>query len=83
MRKGADWISLVEAQGFLDTASTAGLIVLAGPSALLGGEPHFQQWLLWQQIFFANLDISAELANDAFDRSLTRPWSMLGMVGSP
>jgi hypothetical protein len=83
VRKRADWIALVEAEGFLDTASTPGLIVLAGPSALLGGEPHFQQWLLWQQIFFGNLDISTELADDVFLRSLTRPWSTLGMVGSP
>ena len=39
IRKGADWISLVEAEGFLDTGTIPGLIVLDGPSSLLGGEP--------------------------------------------
>ncbi len=81
VRKGADWMALVEAGGFLDTTTTPGFIVLAGPSPLLGGNPHFQAWLLWFQLLDAAL--SAELVEDVFVRSLTQPWSTMGLMGNP
>lgn len=78
--KGADWIALVEAEGFLDTATTPGFILLGGPSPLLGGEPHFQQWLLWVQFRAHWPDWGNALLEPIFQQSLTRPWSTLGLV---
>ena len=80
VREGADWMALVEAGGFLDTAVTPGLIVLEGPSPLLGGEPHFQMWLLWWQLLNTHSALGDE---DVFERSLTQPWSVLGLVSHP
>jgi hypothetical protein len=78
--EGADWIALVEAEGFLDTATTPGFILLGGPSPLLGGEPHFQQWLLWVQFRAHWPDWGNALLEPIFQQSLTRPWSTLGLV---
>jgi hypothetical protein len=90
MRKGADWIALVEAEGFLDTATTPGFILLEGPSPLVGGQAHFQQWLLWTQYRDKQADewvrgredvhAQDEQAEEVFHQSLTRPWSTLGLV---
>ncbi len=81
VRKGADWMALVEAGGFLDTATTPGLIVLEGPSPMLGGEAHFQAWLLWSQFYYAEPPLTDEVDEAIFERSLSQPWSMLGMMG--
>ena len=89
--KGADWMALVEAEGFLDTNATPGFVVFDGPSSLLGGEPHFQQWLLWAQIKNKWAHEWSRQSKDAdkwgvavqevvFQQSLTRPWSTLGLV---
>jgi hypothetical protein len=92
MRKGADWIALVEAEGFLDTATTPGFILLEGPSPLVGGQAHFQQWLLWTQYRDKQADewvrgredvhAQDEQAEEVFHQSLTRPWSTLGLIGN-
>lgn len=79
--KGADWISLIEVEGFLDTNVTPGFVVLDGPSPLLGGEPHFQEWLLWNQMWRKWKQWGDELLEAVFQQSLTRPWSTLGLVG--
>lgn len=80
VRKGNDWMALVEAEGFLDTDTTPGFLVMDGPSNLLGGEAHFQVWLLWTQIYFAEPRVNDEIREEVFQRSLTRPWSTLGLV---
>ncbi len=81
VRKGADWMALVEAGGFLDTATTPGLIALEGPSPMLGGAPHFQMWLLWSQFRYAEPPLTDEVDEAIFERSLSQPWSTLGMMG--
>ena len=85
MLKGNDWIALVEAEGFLDTETTPGLIVMEGPSPLLGGEPHFQAWLLLRAFRDRALDrnVPEEVLEAVFQQALTRPWSTLGLVGHP
>lgn len=92
MRKGADWMALVEAEGFLDTAAVPGFIVLDGPSPLLGGQPHFQQWLLWAQYHDKQArewargreDVHEQDAQEEaiFQQSLSRHWSTLGLVAN-
>ena len=82
VRKGADWMELVEAEGFLDTATTHGLIVLEGPSPMIGGGAHFQAWLLWWQLIDAQPRLSEEIRDQVFDCSLTHPWSILGLVSA-
>jgi hypothetical protein len=84
--KGADWMELIEAGGFLNVELTPGFVVMNGPSSLLGGEPHFQMWHLWFQIWEQSFSfegkprVSEALAEEVFERSLTRPWSTLGLV---
>lgn len=89
--KGVDWMALVEAEGFLDTATTPGLILLDGPSPNLGSQPHFQVWLLWAQYRDKRARAWAAGREELHDRddeeetifkqSLTKPWSTLGLVG--
>jgi hypothetical protein len=81
IRKGADWMALVEAGGFLDVAKTPGMILLEGPSPLVGGQPHFQAWLLWSQMLDRWDKWGREIDEAIFQKSLTRPWSALGLVG--
>jgi hypothetical protein len=84
--KGADWMALIEAGGFLEVETTPGYVVVDGPSPLTGGQPHFQIWPLWFQIWEKTISfegkprVSKELAEEVFERSLTRPWSTLGLV---
>ena len=90
IRKGADWMALVEAEGFLDVATTPGFILLEGPSPNRGAEPHFQQWLLWTQYSDKRASewvIGREDVHEyddeeetIFQQSLTKPWSTLGLV---
>jgi hypothetical protein len=84
--KGADWMELIEAGGFLDVETTPGFVVMDGPSPLLSGEPHFQMWHLWYELHGQRVNlkgkprVSKELAEEVFERSLTRSWSTLGLV---
>lgn len=84
--RGADWMELVEAGGFLDVETTPGFVMVDGPSPLTGGQPHFQIWPLWYEIYGLTASfkgkprVSKELAQEVFERSLTRPWSTLGLV---
>ena len=80
MRRGKDWIALVEAGGMLDPETTPGMIVLDGPSPIIGGSPHFQAWLLWSQLERREETISSDLCQQVFEQSLTRPWATLGLV---
>ena len=66
----------------LHTESTPGMIVVDGPSSIIGGSPHFQAWLLWSQLEAREEEgVSSELADRVFEQSLTRPWATLGLVG--
>jgi hypothetical protein len=89
--KGADWMALVEADGFLDTTTTPGFILIDGPSPNRGSEHHFQQWVLWAQIKNKWAHEWSRRSKDAdkwgvavqeavFQQSLTKPWSTLGLV---
>lgn len=80
IRRDKDWIALVEAEGFLDIESTPGLIVMHGPSPLLSGQSHFQMWLPWSQLRAKVEDAKSPLLQRVFDESLTRPWTVLGLV---
>ena len=79
IRRGNDWLALIEAEGFLDTETTPGLIVMEGPSPLLGGEPHFQTWLMWSQLLDKE-SMHSDLCEQVFQQALTRPWSTLGLT---
>lgn len=80
MVKGNDWLSMVESDGFLDVASTSGSIVGDGPSSLLGRDEHFQMWFLWEQAWRKADGDGAENTSKIFADSLTRPWSLLGLM---
>ena len=80
MRKGEAWMPLVEEQGFLDVATTPGYLVGDGPSPLLGAEQHFQVWLLWMLARKGGMREIRDTEEQIFQTSLTRPWSVLGLV---
>jgi hypothetical protein len=92
--KGADWMALVEAEGFLDVAKTPGMILLDGPSPLVGGQPHFQAWLLWDQMFDkwrewgqgSKRGHFSEIADPTVERAGSRGWQQkrgLGLAQAP
>lgn len=82
MRKGDEWISLVEQDGFLNVAETTGYIVGDGPSSLLGADEHFQMWLLWMLARQGGMRTIRDIEERIFEQSLSRAWSVLGLVMS-
>ena len=82
MRKGQDWLPLVEQDGFLDVADTPGLIVGDGPSTLLGADEHFQMWLLWTLARKGGMRDIRDIEESIFQQSLSTPWTVLGLVMS-
>jgi hypothetical protein len=69
----------------LDTATTPGLLVLHGPSPLLGGELAFHLYLPHFIIRKAVLknELTEGVARQVFDDSLTSAWSLLGLLSKP
>jgi hypothetical protein len=61
---------------------TPGLIVLSGPSPLLGGQPQFHVYLLLLKLEESLRDANGrpELEDKLFRASLRNPWSTLGLV---
>jgi len=80
MLRGDDWIAAVEEHGMLDVATTPGLIVLRGPSPDLGSDEHFQMWLLWAMVRDRDMTGMEGILENIFTESLTRPWTVLGLV---
>jgi hypothetical protein len=69
----------------LDTATTPGLLVLHGPSPLLGGEHAFQLYLPHFIIRKAVLksELPDGIARQVFGDSLQSAWSLLGLLSEP
>ncbi|WP_428266003.1 hypothetical protein [Haliangium sp.] len=69
----------------LDTVDTPGLIVLNGPSRLVGGEPHFHIYVPLEQVSLATLPGNERLPQEAlgplFETALEEAWSTLALQG--
>ncbi len=66
----------------VDTRALPGLIVLHGPSPLLGGFPHFHAFTLHMVIqdAFAKGRLQAPVIESIFERSLGSAWSLVGLL---
>jgi hypothetical protein len=80
LRKGGDWMGMVEAAGLIDAGSVPGYLVLDGPEKMLGGEPHFHLWPLLWQIGQGEQSLHTDTMKSVFEQSLAAPWSTLGLV---
>jgi hypothetical protein len=78
--RGAPWIE-AEAE-MIEAEAAPGLIILNGPVALLGSEPHVHAyapvWELGRALDAERLTL--EQATPAFDAALSQPWSLLGLL---
>ena len=85
LRRGVPFAEAMGADRLIGTARTAGLLVLHGPSPLLGGDEAFQLFL--PHFIVRNAVFRNELAPDVVDAVLTdslkAPWSLLGLLSRP
>src|SRR5437763_16109790 len=80
---GETWNDAISADGITDTQRVPGLLVLHGPSPLLGGEPHYHCYLPWSLLGDEKLrgGLPAISEEDVFDASLETDWGTLGLLG--
>src|SRR6266853_5470256 len=85
LRRQASFDEAVGAQDLLDTATVPGLLVIHGPSPLIGGQEHFQCFvphLLIRRALFDNR-LTLEITEHVFEASLESPWGLLGLLSQP
>jgi hypothetical protein len=75
LKEGADLDALIDQ--WVDTKTTKGLLVLAGPSPLLKSDPHFNLYRLAREIVESDWDGAPVL----FDQALRDPWLFLCYLG--
>lgn len=79
--RGKTWDDVASGP-FVDSRALSGLIVLHGPSPVLGGLPQFHAFTLHmvvQAAFYKGL-IQPAATQLIFERSLEAPWSLLGVL---
>ncbi len=83
LARGRSWEEAFGTTDLVDTATTPGLVVVDGPSPLVGGAPHFNCYVPWKQLPEAIWKgrIAKEQEEQLFERSLAAPWSLLGLFG--
>lgn len=76
------WNEVINYQDTIDTKTNSGLIVLHGPSPLLGGSPHFHCYLPLSYIFNVSSDrkLPPEIEEELFAASLQTAWGLLGLL---
>lgn len=79
---GKTWHEVAGAEDTIDTADRPGLIVLHGPSPILGGSPHFYCYLPLTNILQAVLEerLPSDIEEKVFEASLQTPWGVLGLL---
>lgn len=82
LKKGRSWEAVVCEEGTLDAQTLPGLLVLDGPTALLGGAPHVQCYLPMRLLRDAVLGgkVTPALESEIFDTSLGTAWGTLGLL---
>jgi hypothetical protein len=82
LRRGESWSDLMTEDGLTDTNGRVGLLVLNGPSPLLGGLPNFHCFLplsiLSENLFAGRLSSVTE--EEIFESSLRSPWGILSLL---
>lgn len=81
LSRGKTWEELTTTQ-LLDTKLVPGLIVLHGPSPLLGSTPHFHSFALHMLIRKALMDerVTSTAIDSIFEQSLQSAWSVVGLL---
>jgi hypothetical protein len=81
LSRGRTWDEVTSGP-FVDTQALPGLIVLHGPSALLGGSPHFHAFTLHMVIqeAFGKGRLQASMVESIFARSLRSAWGLVGLL---
>jgi hypothetical protein len=81
LSRGKTWEE-VTAGPRVDTRALSGLIVLHGPSPLLGGAPHFHAFTLHMVIddALAAGKVPEEAVESIFEQSLGSAWSLVGLL---
>jgi hypothetical protein len=82
LARGQTWDEAVGAQDTIDTVDTSGLLVLHGPSRLLGGTPHFHCYLPLNHVLNAGSEgrLSPNIEDEVFEASLQTAWGVLGLL---
>lgn len=84
LARGASWTDAI-AGPEMDTGEGSGLIVLDGPSQLLGGAPHYHVYLPVQEVLYAMLPsrgrLPASMRATLFESFLNDAWSTLALQG--
>jgi hypothetical protein len=82
LKKGVTWDDATEGP-CIETSEKPGLLVLDGPSPLLGGENHFHLYILHRVAFEVSLDgmFTEEIMDHYFHQSILQPWSISGILG--
>lgn len=82
LARGEALNDVIGADDTIDTATQPGMLVLEGPSPLLGGQPHFHCYLLHFQIKEAQFEgrLNADMVEEIFNASLQTEWGVLGLI---
>jgi hypothetical protein len=79
LQRGAHLQDVVDS--WVDLRDLPGLIVLDGPSKLLGGSPHFHAFALTRAVADSLLPLTEAKCHGWVDESLREAWSFLGLLG--
>lgn len=82
LKCGQTWNEVINAKDTIDTENNSGLIVLHGPSPLLGSNSHFHCYLPLSYIFNVSSErnLPPEIKEEIFASSLQTSWGMLGLI---
>ncbi|WP_218082116.1 hypothetical protein [Anthocerotibacter panamensis] len=82
LKRGKTWEEAVDTSSMVDTIATPGLIVLDGPSSLVGGTLNFHCYPLLSQVQAAITEkrLLPEVEETIFRASLQTVWGVLGLI---
>lgn len=84
LKHGASWEDAMASGDFVETADAPGLLVLHGPSQLLGGSEHYHLYVPLTALARRMRDqgLPEALEDRAFKESLGTVWGVLGLVAT-
>jgi hypothetical protein len=82
VKRGRTWSDTVAVGSMIDTTEVPGLLVLNGPSPLIGGASHFQCYLPLLEVEKALIEerLSPDVGKKIFEESLQTAWGTLGLL---
>lgn len=83
LTRGTSWNECIDDE-WIETAKVSGLLVLHGPSPLLGGSPHFHAFLLPMLVRDALIGgrMASLAAESLFSEFLSMEWTLDGRSGA-